>query len=86
LKHRLLKCLTIQSPQILKQFIEQIEQLEEEKQAIAESIKDVYQELKGEGFDVKIVREIIKLRKLDRDKLEEHDELIDLYKQAIGMI
>jgi len=78
--------MTIQSPQILKQFIEQIEQLEEEKQAIAESIKDVYQELKGEGFDVKIVREIIKLRKLDRDKLEEHDELIDLYKQAIGMI
>ena len=78
--------MTIQSPQILKQFIEQIEQLEEEKQAVAESIKDVYSELKGEGFDVKIVREIIKLRKLDRDELDEHDELIDLYKQAIGMI
>lgn len=78
--------MTIQSPEVLKQFIEQIEQLEEEKQAIAESIKDVYQELKGEGFDVKIVREIIKLRKLDRDELDEHDELIDLYKQAIGMI
>ena len=78
--------MTIQSPEILKQFIEQIEQLEEEKQAVAESIKDVYSELKGEGFDVKIVREIIKLRKLDRDELDEHDELIDLYKQAIGMI
>ena len=78
--------MTIQSPQILKQFIEQIEQLEEEKQSIAESIKDVYSELKGEGFDAKIVREIIKLRKLDRDELDEHDELIDLYKQAIGMI
>ena len=78
--------MTIQSPEILKQFIEQIEQLEEEKQAVAESIKDVYSELKGEGFDAKIVREIIKLRKLDRDELDEHDELIDLYKQAIGMI
>ncbi len=78
--------MTIQSPEILKQFIEQIEQLEEEKQAVAESIKDVYSELKGNGFDVKIVREIIKLRKLDRDELDEHDELIDLYKQAIGMI
>ena len=78
--------MTIQSPQILKQFIEQIEQLEEEKQSIAESIKYFYSELKGEGFDAKIVREIIKLRKLDRDELDEHDELIDLYKQAIGMI
>ena len=78
--------MTIQSPEILKQFIEQIEQLEEEKQSIAESIRDEYQDLKGNGFDAKIVREIIKLRKLDRDKLEEHDELIDLYKQAIGMI
>lgn len=78
--------MTIQSPEVLKQFIEQIEQLEQEKQAISESIKDVYQELKGNGFDVKIVREIIKLRKFDRDELDEHDELIELYKQAVGMV
>jgi len=69
----------------LKAFIERIERLEEEKKAISDDIKDVYAEAKGNGFDVKIIKTIVKLRKLDRDKRRETEEILDLYMSAIGM-
>ena len=69
----------------LKSFIERIERLEEEKSAIASDIKDVYAEAKGTGFDTKTIRKIISLRKVDTEKRREADEMLDLYKSAIGM-
>lgn len=69
----------------LKSFIERVERLEEEKSALAEDIKEVYAEAKAVGFDVKTIRKVIKLRKMDTEKRREEDELLDLYKAAIGM-
>lgn len=69
----------------LKSFIERIERLEEEKAGIADDIKDVYAEAKGVGFDTKTMRKIISLRKLDHEKRREAEELLELYKTAIGM-
>lgn len=69
----------------LKAFIERIERLEEEKKTIAEDIKDVYAELKGTGFDAKIARTIVRLRKKDSAELQEEEALLDLYKAALGM-
>jgi len=66
-------------------FFERIERLEEEKSAIAEDIKDVYGEAKATGFDTKTMRRIIKIRKMDLEKRREADELLELYKAAIGM-
>ena len=71
--------------QRLKSFIERIENLEEEKKALAEDIKEVYAELKGVGFDAKTVRKIVSLRKQEPEKRNEEEELLDLYKSAIGM-
>jgi uncharacterized protein (UPF0335 family) len=70
----------------LKSFIERIERLEEEKQALAGDIKEVFAEAKGAGFDVKIMRQIIKIRKMDKDDLDEQETLLDVYKRALGMI
>lgn len=70
----------------LKAFIERIERLEEEKKALADDIKEVYGEAKGVGFDVKTIRKIISLRKLDSEKRSEEEGLLDLYKTAIGMV
>lgn len=69
----------------LKSFIERVERLEEEKAAITEDVKEVFAEAKGSGFDVKTLRKVIALRKLDEEKRKEADELLDLYKSAIGM-
>lgn len=69
----------------LRSFIERIERLEEEKAHLAEDIKEVYAELKGVGFDAKTVRKIVSMRKLDAEKRREGEELLDLYKTAIGM-
>lgn len=70
----------------LKSFIERIERLEEEKAALASDIKDVFAEAKGSGgFDTKIMRQILKLRKLDSADIEEQETLLDLYKRALGM-
>ncbi len=66
-------------------FLERVETLEEEKTALADDIKEVYAEAKGVGFDVKIVRRIVKLRKMEPEKRQEEDELLELYKSAIGM-
>ena len=70
----------------LRSFIERIERLEEEKAHLAEDIKEVYAELKGVGFDAKTVRKVVSLRKLDAEKRREGEELLDLYKTAIGML
>lgn len=67
----------------LKAFIERIERLEEEKKALGDDIK--YAEAKGTGFDVAIMRKIVALRKLDRDKRREGEEILDLYMSALGM-
>ncbi len=69
----------------LKSFIERVERLEEEKTALMEDIKEVYGEAKSVGFDIKIIRKIIRLRKMDGEKRREEDELLELYKAAIGM-
>ena len=70
----------------LKSFIERVERLEEEKRALAEDIKEVYAEAKGVGFDVKIMRKIVKILKMDQDELDEQETLLDVYKRALGMI
>jgi uncharacterized protein (UPF0335 family) len=67
----------------LKTIIERIERLEEEKAGIANDIKEVFAEAKGEGFDVKILKEIIKLRKQDQEERDERDSLLDTYMRAM---
>ncbi len=74
------------SAEHLKQFIERIERLEEEKKTIAEDIKEVFAEAKGTGFDAATMRTIIKLRKKDQADLEEEEYLLDTYKRAMGML
>lgn len=69
----------------LKSFIERVERLEEEKKALAEDIRDVYSEAKSTGFEPKIMRKIISLRKANLEKRREEQELLDLYMAAIGM-
>ncbi len=69
----------------LKAFIERIEKLEEEKSAIQGDIKDVFSEAKGVGYDVKTMREIIRIRKMDAADRAEIETLIDVYKHALGM-
>ena len=70
----------------LRQFVERIERLDEEKQTIAEDIKEVFQEAKSIGFDVKTLKEIIKIRKADASDLEEQEYLLDTYKRALGLL
>lgn len=74
------------SKEYLQQFMARVERLEEDKKNILEDIKEVYAEAKAQGFDVKVLKQIVRMRKIDRAKLEEHEELIDLYKHALGMI
>ena len=69
----------------LKSFIERVEKLEEEKAGLAEDLKEVYAEAKGTGFEPRIMRRIVKLRKMDIEKRREEDELMELYKSALGM-
>ncbi len=68
----------------LKSLIERIERLEEDKKAVSTDLKEVYGEAKGEGFDVKIIRKVVKLRATDKAKRQEEEALIDLYITAIG--
>ena len=70
----------------LKSFLDRIERLEEEKSELAEDIKEVYAEAKSVGFDVKTMRKVIKLRKMDTEKRREEDELLELYKAAVGIV
>lgn len=69
----------------LRSFIERIERLEEEKRVIADDVKEVYAEAKGQGFDVKTMRRIVALRKKDPDDRAEEDALLDTYLSALGM-
>jgi uncharacterized protein (UPF0335 family) len=68
----------------LKSIIERIERLEEDKKSVMEDLKSVYAEAKGNGFDTKIIRKIIRLRKQDTAQRQEEDALLDLYLSAIG--
>ena len=67
----------------LKSFIER---LEEEKRALGENVKEVYAEAKGTGFEPKIMRHILKIRKMDKDEHDEQESLLDIYKRALGML
>ncbi|MDR3526952.1 MAG: DUF2312 domain-containing protein [Rhizomicrobium sp.] len=69
----------------LRGFVERVERLEEEKKALADDIKEVYAEAKGEGFDVKTLRQVIRLRKLDKADFQEAEAMLDLYLSALGM-
>lgn len=73
------------SSERLRSFILRIEKLEEGKTAVLEDIKDVYSEAKSTGFDSKIIRQIVRLRKMEVEKRREQEELLDLYKSALGM-
>jgi uncharacterized protein (UPF0335 family) len=68
----------------LKSIIERIERLEEDKAAVMTDLKEVYAEAKGNGFDTKILRKVVRLRKQDKAKRQEEDALVDLYLSAIG--
>ena len=70
----------------LRSFIERIERLEEEKKTIADDIRDVYAEAKGNGFDVKALRAVVRLRKQDQAERQEAEAILDLYMSALGMV
>ena len=70
----------------LNQLVARIERLEEEKKAIADDIKEVYAEAKAHGFDVKILRQVIRLRKMDKADLAEQETLLQVYMEALGML
>ena len=70
----------------LKAFVERIERLEEEKKATADDIRDVYAEAKATGFDVKALRTIVRLRKVDADERKEHEAILETYMHALGML
>jgi uncharacterized protein (UPF0335 family) len=70
----------------LKAIIERIEKLEEEKKATSEDIRDVYAEAKGNGFDAKALRAIVRMRKMDSDERREQEEILETYMHALGML
>lgn len=69
----------------LRLFIERIERLEEEKKGIADDIRDVYSEAKANGYETKIMREIVKLRRMEKHVRQEHEAVLDVYKAALGL-
>ncbi len=73
------------SAEQLRLFIERIETLEEEKKGISDDIKDVYAELKGTGFDIKTVKALVKLRKMEKNARDEAEALLETYKSALGL-
>jgi len=70
----------------LKAFVESVEKLEEEKKAIGDDIRDVYAEAKANGFDIKALRTIVRLRKQDADERREHEAILETYMHALGML
>lgn len=70
----------------LRALIERVERLEEEKQAIAADIREVYGEAKATGFDTKVMRQVVRLRKQDTAERQEHEAILDLYMHALGMV
>jgi uncharacterized protein (UPF0335 family) len=73
------------SSERLRSFVKRIEKLEEDKEALAEDLREAYPEAKGTGFDTPTLRRVIRLRRMDLDKRREQDELLELYKSALGM-
>ncbi len=69
----------------LRSIVERIERLEEERRGLADNIKDIFAEAKSAGFDVKVVRQIISIRKKEPAEVEEQETLLDLYRRALGM-
>ncbi|HYC04156.1 MAG TPA: DUF2312 domain-containing protein [Azospirillaceae bacterium] len=69
----------------LRSFIERIERLEEEKKGIADDIKDVYAEAKGVGFDTKVMRQVIRIRKMEKNERQETEAILELYLSALGI-
>ena len=69
----------------LRSFVERIERLEEEKKALSDDIRDVYAEAKGGGFDLTVLRQVVRLRKLNSAERQEQETLLDIYKRALGM-
>ncbi|QQX92714.1 DUF2312 domain-containing protein (plasmid) [Gluconobacter sphaericus] len=69
----------------LKSIIERVERLEEERKALAGDIKDIFSEAKSAGFDVKIIKQILKIRKMEPAQVEEQETLLDIYRRALGM-
>ena len=69
----------------LKSFIERVERLEEERAALTADIREVYSEAKGQGFDSKIMRQVVRMRKLDKADFQEQEAMLDLYLSALGM-
>ena len=67
----------------IRSFVERIEQIETELKELTEAKKEIFSEAKGEGFDVKVLKEILKLRKQDQDERDEHESLIDVYMRAM---
>ena len=70
----------------LKSFVERIERLDEERRALGADLKEVYAEAKGAGFDTKIMRQVVRLRRMDKDDLDEQETLLDIYRRALGML
>jgi uncharacterized protein (UPF0335 family) len=70
----------------LRLFIERIERLEEEKKGIADDVRDVYSEAKSNGYDAKIMRQIVRLRKMNHDDRMEMEAILDTYKSALGLV
>ena len=70
----------------LKSLIERIERLEEERRTLGEDIKEVYAEAKGQGFEPKIMRQIVRIRRRDQEELDEEESLLDVFKRALGML
>ena len=69
----------------LRSFVERIERLEEEKAALAGDVREVYSEAKGAGYDVKVMRQVMRLRKLDKDARAEQEAVLETYLRALGM-
>lgn len=69
----------------LRSLIERIERLEEERKALSSDIKDIYAEAKSAGFDVKVIRQLISIRKKEPAEVEEQETLLDIYRRALGM-
>lgn len=74
------------APEQLKSIIERIERLEEEKRGLAEDIKELYAEAKGNGYDTKTIRQLVKIRKIPEADRREQEELLDTYRAALGML
>jgi len=70
----------------LKSFVERVERLEEERTALTADIRELFAEAKGAGFDTKVMRQVIRLRRMDKDDLDEQEMLLETYKRALGMV